>query len=205
MMSNPNLEEIKNPEIWVDKYADYLYNYAFSRVNDEIAAEDLVQETFLAALRGMDRFTGSSTLKTWLISILKNKVIDYFRKKYRESKVEIQEDINFQNLPDFNKSGRWVGHWIDEVGPVEWSDPHKFMENKQFWETLDDCLSKLPIRLKSIFVLHQMEDINPKEICNEFKLTSTNLWVILHRSRKLLRKCMEVNWVSETPRLMENE
>ena len=75
---------IDNPENWVDEYGDYLYRYALSRVKDPIIAEDLVQETFLAALKARHNFQGRSTARTWMIAILKHKIVDYIRQKVRE-------------------------------------------------------------------------------------------------------------------------
>lgn len=184
---------LNNPQSWVDRYGDYLYNYALSRLSDKNAAEDIVQETFLAALKGRDKFSGNSSVQTWLVGILKHKIIDHLRKLYKAD--DTINDEQFHKFADFWKTGKWKGHWIGEIGPIEWDNPHTFLENKQFWEVFNKCFEELPPKLAAVFKLREMEDIPTEKICNDIGLSSTNVWVILHRCRKQLRKCLEFNWI----------
>lgn len=192
-MSENDQNILSNPQSWVDLYGDYLYNYAFSRISDKSAAEDIVQETFLAALKARDKFAGNASIRTWLTGILKHKIIDYLRKAYQDD--DPPADDQFQRFADFWKAGKWKGHWIGEIGPVEWDNPHTFLENKEFWRIFNKCLEELPPKLAAIFKLREMEDIPTEKICNDIGVSSTNVWVILHRCRKQLRKCLEFNWI----------
>ena len=178
-----------DPETWVDQYGDYLYNYTISRVHDPNVAEDLVQETFLAALRSRDNFKFRSSERTWLTGIIKNKIVDYFR---RQAKERLYDDVESQtgSLDElFNQKGQW------EIKPAEWNtDPLKVYEQHQFMKVLHDCLTKLSGRMASAFILREIMGKDTKEICKILNITATNCWVILHRSRMHLRRCLEIKW-----------
>lgn len=191
-------QQLGAPENWVDLYGDFLYNYAYVRLKDEAAAEDVVQETYLAALESNNKFAGESTLKTWLIGILRHKIADHLRLVFRQSSAD-ESALSLTNYENtFCTKGKWTGHWIPEQVPTSWGDdPAKILEQKEFWEALDGCLKKLPLRLHSVFVLYQMEEHTTEEICKELEVTPTNLWVMLHRSRLRLRRCLELNWAAK--------
>ena len=178
-----------DPELWVDQYGDYLFRFAHSRVRDARVAEDLVQETFLSALRARKTFDGRSAERTWLTGILKHKIVDYIRKKSRELPVDNIESL--ANLSDefFDDKERW------KVGPVKWiADPTKLYEQKEFLEIVYRCLSKLTDRLSKAFTLREMDGLTTEEICKVLDISETNCWVILHRARGYLRHCLEINW-----------
>ena len=184
-----------NPIDWVDLYGDYLYNYTCFRIRDKSVAEDLVQETFLSALKGYDRFQGKSSVKTWLVTILKNKIIDYYRSAV--SKEKNVEDIELYNETEdiYYKSGRWKDYWDITKDPVKKDfSPEEYVANKEFWKIFNRCLSDLPDSFKAVFVLREMEDKKTEDICNDLQLTSSNVQVIIHRARKQLRRCLEINW-----------
>jgi RNA polymerase sigma-70 factor (ECF subfamily) len=199
-LSSKNPENDLNPEKWVHLYGDYLYNFAFSRLKDQGAAEDVVQETFLAALKSKDSFTGKSSTRTWLVGILRHKIVDYLRRVFRDQPVGKDEAASPEDSYPFIPSGRFEGHWYPDRGPVDWgNNPAAFLEQKEFWEILEFCIKKLPQRLASVFVLYQMEEISTEVICKELRITATNLWVILHRTRSRLRRCLEINWIEGKP------
>ena len=178
-----------DPEIWVDKYGDYLYRFALSRLHDRAAAEDLVQETFLAALKARKNFKGRSSVATWLAGILKHKIIDNFRKESRNQPVEDVEPFasNLENL--FDEKGKW------KIRPSKWtSNPTELYEQKEFMKILGLCLSELSGRLARVFTLRELEELSTKEICKVFNISATNCWVMLYRARMLLRRCLEINW-----------
>jgi len=181
-----------DPERWVETHGDALYRFALLRLRDPKAAEEIVQETFLAALQSRDRFLGQSSERSWLIGILKHKVIDHFRKNRRERPVDdigsFEEEI--EGLFDEN------GHWKrDETGPCEWAaDPALLLERKEFWSAMERCLSKLPGRMASAFSLREIDDIDSREVCETLAISASNLWVLLHRARLQLRKCLEVHF-----------
>lgn len=182
-----------NPEAWVDLHADFLYQYALPRVaNNTQAAEDLVQETFLSALKSISKFVGNSSIRTWFVSILKNKIIDYYRKK----KNNIVEQTDFFN-PEFVEEGASKGHWKEEFAPLEWdNNPDNIFEKQEFYVVLNNCLGELPDNLSSVFILKELENLESENICKEMSITASNLWVKLHRARIQLRRCLEINWFS---------
>jgi RNA polymerase sigma-70 factor (ECF subfamily) len=180
-----------NPNEWVDKHGDYLFNYAFSRVRNREISEDLVQDTFIAGLKAMNSFQGRSTELTWLVSILKRKIIDH----YRKSSVKKEIAVSTFSTP-FIKDGVFEGHWILDRAPKEWqSDLDDPINRAEFRSILDKCLDRLPENWKAVFVLKFMEDLNSEEICKELECTPSNLWVMLHRGRLKLRECIELNWL----------
>ena len=188
--SAPN-RHMTDPETWVDHYGDYLYRFALSRLHDKAAAEDLVQETFLAALPARKNFKGRSSVATWLAGILKHKIIDHFRKESRNQPVEDVEPFaaNLENL--FDEKGKW------KIRPSKWSaNPTELYEQKEFMKILELCLSELSSRMARVFTLREMEELSTKEICKVFNISATNCWVILYRARMLLRRCLEINWFS---------
>lgn len=183
---------IYNPELWVDRYGDYLYRFAISRIKDPTVAEDLVQETFLAALRGLKNFKNRSAARTWLTAILKHKIVDFLRKQNREHAVE---DIEIASDSDdgFFKSD---GHW--KIKPGKWDiNPDKIFEQREFLDILEGCLSDLPERLARAFVLREMEGLSTAELCEALDITATNSWVMLYRARGQLRDCLEIKWFNK--------
>lgn len=181
-----------HPSKWVNEYGDYLYLFAYSRVNSKEIAEDLVQETFLSALKGLSSFRGESTELTWLSSILRRKVIDHYRKSsIRKETPASQFSTPFQDGNDEE------GHWIMERAPKDWQakteDP---MQGREFQKIMDLCLSLLPDKWKSVFVLKVLEEMQSEAVCKELGCTTSNLWVILHRARLQLRECIENKWLS---------
>lgn len=179
-----------DPGRWVDAHADVLYRFAMLRVRDATAAEELVQETFLAALQSMERYAGQSSERTWLVGILKHKIVDHFRKLARDrGPVETTNDADLQ-LFDENR------YWIHEDGPRDWGpDPSTDYERSRFGEILQQCLSGLPPRMAAAFTMREIDDLDSAEVCKVLEVTSTNLWVILHRARAQLRLCLESNWL----------
>ena len=177
-------------EQWVDLYADALYCYALKFIPNDDTAQNLVQETFLAGLKNRASFSGKSAEKTWLIGILKNKISDHLRAKYREIPVSqlIEEDKTIDGFFDSQS-----GHLSQE--PKSWEfNPTLLLENKEFWKIFNDCLSRLPAKTAQAFSLREIEGMDSKEICKVLGISSTNLWVTLHRARLQLRQCLETNW-----------
>jgi RNA polymerase sigma-70 factor (TIGR02943 family) len=187
MMTN----ELK-PHQWVDTHADYLFAFAIKRINDEDLAKDLVQETFLAALQKQKTFEGKSAERTWLTAILKNKIIDVYRKKssgLNNKLLTVAEDE--QN--DFFEAD---GHWKSEHGPREFGiEDEKHLEKKEFEQILKACMNKLPTLWMAVFTMKHIEEEATDFICAELKVTSANFWVIIHRAKLNLRACLQKNWI----------
>lgn len=181
---------ISDPSTWVDQHGDYLFRYSLMRVRNRESAENLVQETFLAAFESRDSFSGRSSEKTWLTGILKHKITDQFRKSFREKSItELQVDDE-QTIDQFYDA---VGH--PKQYPKSWMpDPQALLHSKEFWEALHSCLGRLPERTACAFIMRELDDRSTEEICRELEITSTNLWVMLHRARLQLRELLEINW-----------
>lgn len=184
---------------WLELYGDILFRYAFRYVKDKQTAEDLVSETLLAGLKAQNSFAGQSTEQTWLIGILNNKIMDYFRKSKREISFDEAAIISDNIDEDFTQSGHDAGSWKPNRRPAEWMvDADDPLEIKEFWLYLNKCIESLDIRLSMVFVLRELEEMDSKNICNVLSISSTNLRVMLYRARKQLRLCLEKNWIKET-------
>lgn len=182
-------KRIADPEAWVDEHGDALFSYALSRLKNRSSAEDVVQETFLVAIRSQDRFAGSSSARTWLIGILKHKIVDLIRKESREEPTEEIDTLDTSEEAFFDRKGKW------SVKPSDWQvNPGKILEQKEFMAVLFQCMEHLPNRLHHLFVLRELEDQDSDFICKELDITPTNLWVMLHRARMRLRGCLTENW-----------
>lgn len=174
---------------WVDKYGDYLYRYAMLRLQSQHAAEDAVQETFLAGIKNIEKFDGRVDVKYWLRGILRNKVVDYIRKASRERPVDDTEVKDIQDRFVFKAFG------VATTRPAPWQfDPHRAYEKTEFWDVLQGCLSKLKGPIQQAFTLKMLEGMSTDEVCKVMDITPNYLWVMLHRARGQLKTCLEANW-----------
>lgn len=190
MKSRKNQKYQMSPGKWVDDHGDFLLNYCISRVYSKELAQDLVQETFLSAYQAMDSFQGKSTERTWLISILKRKIIDHYRKNEKKG-----EQLTGDYKLPFKSDGFWEGYWMKDKTPHEWLAKKLEEENsEQISKILRYCLDALPEKAKACFTLKTIEEYSTEKICKELKISASNLWVILHRARLQLRECLEKNW-----------
>jgi RNA polymerase sigma-70 factor (ECF subfamily) len=186
---SPPSREATDPGEWVDRYGDDLFRYALVRTRNAEAAEELVQETFLAGLKGRESFSGRSSEKTWLIGILKHKIVDAFRRSTREKAFGRSEEEDDALDALFDDTGHW------RENPLAWGgDPTGLVEQKEFREVLDQCMETLPDRLARAFFLREMEALETEEVRKDLDVTATNLGVMLHRARARLRHCLERNW-----------
>ena len=175
-----------------EEHADYLYGFALSRVNDAHIAEDLVQDTFVSALKNFDSFQQKSKASTWLTAILKNKIIDHYRKKVREYHKESMGGLAASD-DFFNHKG----HWKKEQRPKTWNmDTDRGLEREEFYRILKNCLKKLNELQRLAFVMKHLDDVDTSDICKELEITASNYWVIMHRAKLQLRKCMETQWIN---------
>lgn len=175
--------------IWLDQHGDALFRFARSRVRDNFAAEDLVQETLLAAYRSRENFTGRSTVKTWLTGILKHKIVDYYRKLTPEWGDETIDEFAYNMDTLFNEKEKW------KVKPGDWGgDPKNVYERKELMTAIHACLVDMPEKMSRVYTLREIEGATTTEICEIFQTGKNNFWVILYRARMLLRRCLEVNW-----------
>ena len=173
---------------------DYLLKFARLQLRNEAWAEDAVSETVLAALAKPQAFAGQSQLKTWLIGILKHKVIDALRHHSREvGGLDSSEDGESDPMDyiDFKTDGHFA------QAPVEWGNPEQQLTSRQFFEVLEACTTKLPASQGRLFLMREWLELSSDEICKELQLTPTNLYVQLHRARLRLRECLEMNWFAK--------
>ncbi|MCW5520157.1 sigma-70 family RNA polymerase sigma factor [Aureitalea sp. L0-47] len=179
--------EMLHPENWVRRYSDYLYNYTIVRVNDHEIAQDLISETFLAGLKSKDNFKGEASERTWLISILKRKIIDYYRKiNSTKGKAEVRVNYN-----DEDAEGEWLEEKVKDPFDRTAEDS---MENEELGMAILNCMDTLDERQARIFRMKTIDNFDTEAICNEFNITPSNLWVIIHRARRALAMCLQENW-----------
>lgn len=179
-----------NIHSWLEQHSDYLYRFALARLRDPHLAEDVVQETFLAAIKSPS-FAEQSAPRTWLTGILKHKIIDVMRKNVREIAASDLIDDEDANMDDFFDD---AGKWTEK--PIKWDMPENALEQKQFLGVLQTCMEKLPAKAAQIFLLRDVHETDNDEICKELNITPTNAWVMLYRARLGLRKCLEINWLT---------
>lgn len=181
-----------DPLVWLEQYGDSLYRFARSRVRDSFAAEDLVQETLLGAYRSREKFSGRSTVSTWLIGILKHKIMDYYRKLTPESGDETIDEFAYNMDGLFNEKEKW------KIKPGDWGgDPKSVYERKELMAAIHTCLEEMPEKMVRVYTLREMEGATTDEICKLFQTGKSNCWVILYRARMLLRRCLEISWFGE--------
>ncbi len=183
-----------DPAAWLDEHGGYLFRFAMIRLRDRALAEDAVQATLLAALERCDSFSARSSERTWLVGILKHKIIDTFRRTSRDVALEAFE-ASASGDEYFRDAGDWTGHWRPSRAPTDWtSTPETAMERSEFWAVFDLCIDPLPTRTARAFTLREIDGLTTEEICEILDVTTSNLWVMLHRARLRLRRCIELNW-----------
>ncbi len=188
--------KLSSPENWVSQHGDYLFRFAMVKLRDEHLAEDAVQETLLAALQGQRNFSGDSAEKTWLVGILKHKIVDLIRKKVREpTLVNVDEPMEFGEDEVTATLFDDTGHWVTPC--QDWGNPDKVLEQKRFWQILTECLKRLPPQLAMLYSLREISGMDTEDICKDLNISPTNSWVMLHRARLGLKQCFEVHWLGE--------
>lgn len=177
-----------HPNNWVDQYADYLFNYAVSRVSDAEIAKDLVQETFFAGLKSAKNFKGDAAERTWLIAILKRKVIDHYRKiNSKKGKAEVR--MSYSTHTDAE------GDWLEErVADPFGQSGAATIENEELGLAIQECIAKLPKKQAMVFSMKTIQGMSTEDICNELGINPSNLWVMVHRARTALMGCLNQNW-----------
>ena len=177
-----------NPDAWISNYSDYLFNYTLSRVDDREKAKDILSETFLAALKSKDNFKGESTEKTWLVAILKRKIIDHYRKtNSKKGQAEVRKNYHAGEDQD--------GDWLEENANSD-ADKNALetLENRELGMAIEDCLSAINPRQAKIFRLKTIQNMDTEVVCNKMNVTPSNLWVNIHRARKALTQCLGDEW-----------
>ncbi|MBI2769120.1 MAG: sigma-70 family RNA polymerase sigma factor [Burkholderiales bacterium] len=177
------------------EHQGYLLRYARLQLRNDAWAEDAVSETMLAALSKPQSFGNRSQLKTWLVGILKHKVIDILRQRRREVSLADDESDGSDELEALHFKAD--GHFVNE--PADWGNPEQELNSRQFFAILEACTEKLPPAMGRVFLMREWLELPSEEICKELELTQTNLYVQLHRARLRLRECLEINWFGNRP------
>ncbi|MFC4522789.1 sigma-70 family RNA polymerase sigma factor [Cupriavidus pinatubonensis] len=180
----------------------HLLRFARLQLRDEALAEDAVSDTLLAALEHPERFAGQSALKTYLVGILKHKIIDLLRSGRREVRLALatDEDGETQSEQDaFDALFTRNGHYQDM--PSDWGSPDRTLERREFFEILQACVDRLPAKTARVFMMREWLELETEEICQDLQVSATNVWVILYRARMRLRECLELNWFGQQPGL----
>jgi RNA polymerase sigma-70 factor (ECF subfamily) len=184
---------LADPEEWVDRHGTVLYRYAILRVRAPELAADLVQDTFVEALRVRRSFGGRSSERTWLVGILRHKIIDHLRKSAREPAAMGFDAERGAVGSSFDRKGRWqarVPSWPRE--------PSVELEMREFWDVFHRCLAKLPRSLADAFFLRELDGLDSEQVQRTLGITPASLWKRLHRARSLLRECLESGWFAPT-------
>ena len=166
-----------------------LLKYARLQLRNPAWAEDAVSETLLAALEKPQSFAGASQLKTWLVGILKHKLVDQIRKNSREMSTTASSDDG-EDLDELLFASD--GHWRE--AQHDWGNPEDVLRQLDFMRVLEACVEKLPGQQGRLFMMREWLELESDEICKELAITPTNLWVMLHRARLRLRECLQAGW-----------
>jgi RNA polymerase sigma-70 factor, ECF subfamily len=192
-MHNDSTLDVTDPAQWLEAHGDYLYRYAKKHLRDNAAAEDMAQETLLAAYQVRNQFSGNASQRTWLTGILKHKIADFIRKHSRETPfVDNAQDMHSD--PDelaarlFDKRGGWI------VPQRSWGNPDAMLEQNRFMEAFALCFDNLSPKLSTAFSLRELSGLSVEELCETLKISSSNCSVILYRARLALKECLESNW-----------
>lgn len=184
--------KILHPENWVHLYGDYLYHFALRHLSDPDLCKDMVQETLLAAIQAKDSFKGNSNERTWLTSILKNKIYDVYRKK--KQTLTANDDYHFDKVNNPYFFEEETGHWGKE-SPKEWPSSHEdTFQRNEFSKIFNQCLEKLSRNAQHVVTMKFLDECPSEDICKELALSSSNYWVIMHRAKLQLRDCLEKKW-----------
>lgn len=175
--------------IWVKTYTNNLFSYTLAKVQQKQIAEDLVQETFLAAYQSHNKYQGKSSIKTWLFSILNHKIADHYRSKYNAGTGLTSGTIE----QPFDENQRWK----QEYRPKDWGNDKELLDDPEFTKVLKNCFQKLPEKWSSAMQMKYLEEYNADGICSKLEITKSNFWQIIHRAKIQLRNCLEIQWFKE--------
>lgn len=174
------------PQRWLDEHGNALYSFAMLHLHDPHTAEDVVQESLLAAMQAWPQFRGGCSVRTWLIGILKHKILDEFRRQGREP-----QQATVQTMDDEDSDFLGDGHWRELT--ADWGNPECCLSGDRFWTIIERCIAALPPRAARIVILRELWEMDTETVCKELQLTPSNLWTSLHRARLRMRQCLQRN------------
>jgi RNA polymerase sigma-70 factor, ECF subfamily len=168
-----------------------MLRFARLQLRDQAMAEDAVQEALAAAFAARERFEHRASVKTWVFTILKNKIVDMLRDRWSKSRVDLDEAVGDA---DFDVLFKKNEHWRREDRPSSWGNPEQSLADRQFWDVFEVCMDNLPETMARIFAMREFLGLEAADICKELGISSSNCWVILHRARMQLRICLQQRW-----------
>ncbi len=174
----------------IEAHRRAMLKFALFQLRDPTHAEDCVQEALAAAIQSADRYAGASSVRTWLIGILKHKILDHFRRMSREQASSVSEGE--MSLDDFDGLFREDGHFVEP--PAAWANPEQALGQLEFFEVLERCMQALPQVTARVFTMREVMGVTTEEICEELGITANNCWVLVYRARMSLRECLEKKW-----------
>ncbi len=187
-----NVSTDLSPERWLEDYGDHLYRYALMHLNSTSLAEDMVQDTLVAALEARERYAGLASEKTWLTGILRHKILDHLRFQQRESVTDDIETLADSAASDVDSLFDDRGHWL--TPPQDWGKPEQRFKDQQFLHVLAHCMRGLKPAMATAFVLKEVDGQSNSEISDELGVSQSNCGVLLYRARMSLRRCLDVRW-----------
>lgn len=192
--SDERQQEMARLSAEIEGHRRYLLRYATLHLRDPHAAEDVVQDALAGAYANLGQFAGRAQLRTWLISILRRKIVDHFRARAREPRAAGETDV--EELPDeadgeFDASEEW------RESPARWGAPEAALQSAQFWRVFEACCKVMPARYAQVFTMREVMELSSAEICAELGMSESNLHVTLFRARLRLRECMTRNWFGD--------
>ena len=176
----------------IDALRQNMLRFARLQLRDATASEDAVQEALAAAYAARERFSGHSQLKTWVFAILRNKIIDLIRARAKQPTQSLT--LEDGSDADINEAFDERGYWRKEARPRSWGEPEQTLEDEQFWRVFEICMDAMPESNARVFTMRELLGLDTEEICSELQISESNCWVILHRARSRLRKCLEDRW-----------
>ena len=180
----------------VRKHHGALIRMAMGHVADREVAEEVVQDTWMAVIEGLDRFEGRSSLRTWIFGIMIHKAKDLGVREKRHTTFSSFESFDEESEEAidpsrFHQSGEWAGHWAFPPQPWDDQTPEKLLASRQAVNAMHQAIEALPQTLKDVLILRDVEGVEAKEACEILKITETNLYVRLHRARERVRQAVE--------------
>ncbi|MDF1656928.1 MAG: sigma-70 family RNA polymerase sigma factor [Verrucomicrobiales bacterium] len=178
-----------NPENWNLSYREYLIRFALQRISDYGIAEDLVQDTFLSGWNAKTSFRGDCTERTWLTGILRNKIIDHYRKTGRRPSV-LTTDLDATSMDEGDTFS-----WIDQQPDLGLTNrPEAETEKHEFLKDLEKAVTHLPTKMGRAYEMRELLGLSTDEITDELGISKANLWVLIHRAKQTLSEELDSEW-----------
>lgn len=171
-----------------------LVRFARLQLRNDSLADDVVQDALMAVLEKPDGYAGQSSLRTYVIGIMKHKIVDALRSTRRTCRLDdtLDDDLSQEQVDALFAAD---GHPMQR--PRHWGNPDAALEQQDFFRMLELCLEKLPPRAARIFMMREWLELDTEEICRELDISASNVWVMLYRARLRLRECLELHWFGD--------